>query len=85
MHFSTENLTKGRRLYREGLGKWADQGIGSKAEGAAVFDRMRDAIRAGKFWKQEQSAELTFSGCVDLYVEPTSNSGRFGLPIRSLL
>lgn len=57
------------RLYREGLAKWADQSIVSKAEASAVFDRMRDAIRAGRFQKQEQSSELTFSECVDRYVE----------------
>jgi integrase len=57
------------RLYRESLCRWADQTIVSKAEANGVFDRMRDAIRAGKFQQQEKSAELTFSHCVDLYVE----------------
>src|SRR5262245_5400914 len=57
------------RLYRESLARWADQPTPTKAAAEAVFDRMRDAIREGRFDQMEANGTLSFSDCVDRYVE----------------
>ena len=57
------------RLYRESLARWADQAVPTKAAADAVFDRMRDAIREGKFQEKEVNGVLSFSDCVGRYEE----------------
>ena len=58
------------RLYRASLGRWWSQEIHSKADAQGVFDRMRDAIRAGTFESKERSADrMTFDTFADTYVK----------------
>ena len=55
------------RLHRTSLARWAEQDIRSKADAAAVLDRMREAVRKGTFAK-ERATPTTFSAFADLYV-----------------
>lgn len=58
------------RLHRASLGRWANRQIHTKAEAAAVLDRMKDAIRAGSFMQVEANAgPLTFDSFADTYIE----------------
>ena len=57
------------RLYRESLARWADQPVPTKAVADAVFDRMRDSIREGRFQQREVNGILSFSECVERYEE----------------
>ena len=60
-----------RRLHRAGLASWSGQAVYSKAEAQAVFDRMRDAIRSGRFQEHEPdpSGPLTFAQFATIYIE----------------
>jgi integrase len=43
--------------------------VGTKAAAGAVFDRMKEDIREGKFQEKEINGVLSFSDCVDCYVQ----------------
>src|SRR5687767_2224418 len=60
------------RLHRASLGKWAACDIRSKAEAEALLDRMRQAIRTGRFDNSrvvQADAALTFKAFAAIYVE----------------
>ena len=57
------------KLYRESLARWANEAVRTKAQADAVFDRMCDAIRSGKFAKRERGdSPRTFDELADLYI-----------------
>lgn len=55
------------KLYRESLARWADQPVSTKAAAEAVLDRMKDAIREGRFQAKEVNGILSFSECAERY------------------
>ncbi len=60
------------RSCRASLAKWANQKVASKTEAAVVLDRLRDAVRAGKFAAREADpaeSRMTFNRFADVYVE----------------
>ena len=74
------------RLYRASLGRWSDQRVKTKGEAEAVFDRMKDAIRARKFRQREEPSDLTFSDfanlCVQRYVRVRNLRSRKHIELR---
>ena len=59
-------------LHRESLSKWANQEIHTKAEAQTVFDRMKEAVRAGRLTKRDDrgpDGPLTFAQFAQLYAE----------------
>lgn len=56
-------------LHRASLARWADQRVPTKSVAQAVFDRMRDAIREGRFREREENGVLSFTECAERYVE----------------
>jgi integrase len=57
------------KSYRASLSRWGNQEIRSKAEAEAVLDRMREAIREGKFASKPAPGPLTFDDFGDLYTK----------------
>ncbi len=57
------------RLFRESLARWGNQEVKSKAEAEAVLDRMREAIREGKFAGDPAPGPMTFDDFGNLYVK----------------
>ena len=56
------------RLHRASLSRWVDEKVRTKAEADIVFERMRDAVRAGRF-DPEPTTVVTFDAFADLYLE----------------
>lgn len=56
------------RLHRASLSRWADERIRTKSEAEIVLDRMRDAVREGRF-DEEPANVVTFEAFADLYFE----------------
>ena len=60
------------RLHRVSLSKWANQEISIKAEAQTVFDRMKEAARAGRVSKRDDrgpDGPLTFAQFAQLYAD----------------
>lgn len=56
------------RLHRASLSRWADKSIRTKSEAEVVLDRMKDAVREGRF-EPEQTNVVMFEAFADLYLE----------------
>ena len=59
-------------LHRVSLSKWANQEIHTKAEAQTVFDRMKEAARAGRLSKRDDrgpEGPLTFAQFAQLYAD----------------
>jgi len=62
------------KLHRVSLGRWADEEVRSKEQANAVFDRMREKVRAGVFDADAENPpstpnELTFDAFAGLFIE----------------
>ena len=60
------------QLHRESLLKWSNQEIHTKAEAQTVFDRMKEAARAGRLSKRDDrgpEGPLTFAQFAQLYAD----------------
>jgi hypothetical protein len=56
------------RLHRASLSRSANQNLRTKAQAQAALDRMRDAVRAGRF-EEVPTNDLAFEAFADLYLE----------------
>jgi integrase len=56
------------RLHRVSLSRWADETIRTKSEAAVIFERMKDAVRDGRF-DQGPTNVVVFEVFADLYFE----------------
>ena len=60
------------QLHRESLSKWSNQEIHTKAEAQTVFDRMKEAARAGRLSKRDDRGPedpRTFAQFAQLYAD----------------
>src|SRR5437867_13256586 len=56
------------RLHRASLSRWADERIRTKSQAEVILERMKDAVRDGRF-EDEPSNVVTFEAFADLYLE----------------
>lgn len=56
------------RLHRASLSRWADEAIHTKSEAAVIFERLKDAVRDGRF-DRDPANVVTFEAFADLYLE----------------
>jgi integrase len=57
------------RLYRESLGRWANEPVLSKTHAQAVYERMVAAVRDGTFDRPAPATLPTFDTFADIYIE----------------
>ena len=64
-------------LHRASLSRWADEKIRTKSEAEIVLERMKDAVRDGRF-DEEPTHVVTFEAFAGLYLERYVRSERPG-------
>ncbi len=70
------------KLHRVSLSKWANQEIHTKAVAQTVFDRMKEAARAGRLSKRddrEPEGPLTFAQFAQLYADKHARAKNLAL------
>ncbi len=70
------------KLHRVSLSKWANQEIHTKAVAQTVFDRMKDAARAGRLSKRDDrrpEGPLTFAQFAKLYADKHARAKNLAL------